>query len=89
LRSSPASIPSAWPIILRAMNSVLVTDAGTEVYEPSAKEYAEYLEARAQALAGMSVAEFKSAYEAGDLDDADPGVSELVALLRIGQNGRP
>ncbi|MGE5282563.1 MAG: hypothetical protein ACM3N0_09650 [Chloroflexota bacterium] len=70
------------------MNSVLVTDAGTEVYEPSAKEYAEYLEARTQALAGMSVAEFRGAYEAGDLDEADPGVSELVALLRIGQNGR-
>lgn len=70
------------------MDSVLVTDAGTEVYEPSVQEYAEYLEARAQALAGMSVAEFKSAYEVGDLDDADPGVSELVALLRIGQNGR-
>lgn len=70
------------------MNSVLVTDAGTEVYEPSAKEYAEYLEARARALAGMSVAEFRGAYGDGDLDDADPGVSELVALLRIGQNGR-
>ncbi len=70
------------------MNSVLTTDAGTKVYEPSAKEYAEYLEERAQALSGMSVAEFKSAYEDHDLDDADPGVSELVGLLRIGQNGR-
>jgi hypothetical protein len=70
------------------MNSVLTTDAGTAVYEPSVKEYAEYLEARAKALSSMFVAEFKSAYEAGDLDDADPGVSELVALLRIGQNGR-
>lgn len=70
------------------MNSVITTDAGTEVYEPSAKEYAAYLEARAKALSGMSVAEFRGAYEAGDLDDADPGVSELVALLRIGQNGR-
>ena len=71
------------------MNSVLVTDAGTEVYEPSVQEYAEYLEARAQALASMSVADFKSAYQDGELDDSDPGVSELVALLRIGQNGRP
>ena len=34
------------------MNNVLVTDVGTEVYEPSAKEFATYLEARAQALAG-------------------------------------
>lgn len=70
------------------MNSVFTTDAGTAVYEPSAKEYAEHLEARAKALSGMSVAEFQGAYEAGDLDDADPGVSELVALLRIGQSGR-
>lgn len=70
------------------MNSVLTTDAGTKVYEPSAKEYAEYLEARARALSGMSAAEFKRVYEAGDADEADPAVSELVALLRIGQNGR-
>jgi hypothetical protein len=70
------------------MNSVLTTDAGTEVYEPSVKEYAEYLEARTRALSGMSVAEFKRAYEAGTADEADPAVSELVALLRIGQNGR-
>lgn len=70
------------------MNSVLTTGAGTKVYEPSAKEYAEYLEARAQSLSGMSVSEFKRAFEGGDVDDTDPGVSELVALLRIGQNGR-
>lgn len=70
------------------MNSVLTTDAGTEVYEPSPREYAEYLEARAWALSGMSVVEFKRAYEAGEVDESDPAVSELVALLRIGQNGR-
>jgi integrase len=34
---------------------------------------------------GMTVAGFMRAYEAGDLDDADPAVSELVGLLRIGQ----
>jgi hypothetical protein len=70
------------------MNSVLTTDAGTAVYEPSAKEYAEYLEAQARALLGTPVAEFKRAYEAGEVDESDPAVSELVALLRIGQNGR-
>lgn len=36
----------------------------------------------------MSVADFKRAYGASELDEADPAVSELVALLRIGQNGR-
>jgi hypothetical protein len=70
------------------MNSVLTTEAGTEVYKPSAKEYAEYLEDQAQALSGMSVADFRRAYETGTVDEADPAVSELVALLRIGQNGR-
>jgi hypothetical protein len=71
-----------------AVNSVLTTDAGTEVYEPSAKEYADYLEARARALSDISVADFKRAYEAGKVDESDPAVSELIALLRIGQNGR-
>ena len=51
------------------MNSVLTTDAGTEVYEPSAKEYAEYLEGQARALSGTSVAEFKRAYEVGTVDE--------------------
>lgn len=37
-----AGVPSDCPIIVWPMNSVLTTDAGTEVYEPSAKEYAEY-----------------------------------------------
>lgn len=64
------------------MDSILTTDAGTKVYKPSAEEYAEYLETRAQVLLGMSVAEFKRAHDAGEVDDADPAASELVALLR-------
>jgi hypothetical protein len=63
------------------MNSILTTDAGTSVYKPSTEEYAEYLETRAQVLSGMSVAEFKRAHDAGEVDDADPAVSELAALL--------
>lgn len=71
------------------MNSVLTTDAGTEIFEPSAQEYADFLEGQARALwGGRSVAEFEGAYEAGELDETDPAVSELIALLRIGQNGR-
>lgn len=71
------------------MNSALTTDAGTKVYEPSAEEYAEYLEGRARALSGTSVREFKRAYGASTVDEADPAVSELVALLRIGRLNRP
>jgi len=35
----------------------------------------------------MTTAEFIRAYGAGELDDADPAVSDLLVLLRIGQNG--
>lgn len=69
------------------MESVLITDVGTRSTSRP-QEYANYLEARAQVLSGMSVAEFECAYEASEVDEADPAVSELVALLRIGQNDR-
>jgi hypothetical protein len=51
------------------------------------KEYDEYLEGEVRRGTGLTVAEFVRAYEAGELDDADPAVSDLVGLLRIGQNG--
>jgi hypothetical protein len=51
------------------------------------EEYADYVERRVQAAVGMAPEEFRRAYLAGELDDADPSVSELVGLLRIGQNG--
>jgi hypothetical protein len=35
----------------------------------------------------MSVAEFRRAYAAGELEDGDVAVDQLVGLLRIGQNG--
>ncbi len=54
---------------------------------PPESEYDAYLEGEVQRGAGLSVAEFVQAYEAGQLDDADPAVSDLVGLLRIGQNG--
>ena len=40
--------------------------------------------ARHKSSPGLSVDEFKRAYEDGELDESDPAVSELVALLRIG-----
>ena len=36
---------------------------------------------------GMSVAEFRRAYAAGELEDGDVAVDQIVGLLRIGQNG--
>ena len=35
----------------------------------------------------MSVEEFIRAYTAGELEEGDVAVDEMVSLLRIGQNG--
>jgi hypothetical protein len=53
----------------------------------SVDEHDAYLEAEVLRGVGLSVDDFKRAYEAGELDDANPAVSDLVGLLRIGQNG--
>jgi hypothetical protein len=66
---------------------VTYTDAGTPVIDLTPEEYAEHLERETQAAIGMSVAEFKRAYAAGELEYGDVAVDELIGLLRIGQNG--
>jgi hypothetical protein len=63
------------------------TPAGTLVVDFTEKEYNAYLEAEVQRGTGLSVSEFVRAYAAGELDDVDPAVGDLVGLLRIGQNG--
>jgi hypothetical protein len=63
------------------------TAAGTPVVDLTSEEYDAYLDTEARRRIGMDAADFLRAYEAGELDDSDPAVSELVALLRIGQNG--
>jgi hypothetical protein len=63
------------------------TSSGTPVVEMTAEEYAAYLEREAREATGLSAAEFRRAYLAGELDEADPAISDLVGLLRIGQNG--
>lgn len=65
------------------------TAAGTPVIDLTSEEYDAYLESEVRRLKGMTVADFVRAYEAGELDDSDPVVSELVGLLRIGQDGHP
>jgi hypothetical protein len=64
------------------------TAAGTPVIERTQEEYEAYLERQVQREIGMSVAAFKRAYAAGELDDGDVAVDYLVSLLRIGQNGQ-
>ncbi len=63
------------------------TAAGTPVVTFTEEEYDAYLQGEVQSGTGLTVAEFVRAYEAGELDDADPAVGDLVGLLRIGQNG--
>jgi hypothetical protein len=65
------------------------TPAGTPVVDLSAEEYDAYLDSEVRRLKGMDAAAFIRAYEAGELDESDPTVTELVGLLRIGQNGHP
>lgn len=68
------------------MNSTFKTTGGTAVFEPTDQEFGDYLERRVQARLHMSVSEFRKAHEAGRLDEADPAVSELASLLRLGHN---
>jgi hypothetical protein len=70
----------------RAM-TVDETPAGTLVVELTGDEYDAYLQEEVRRGTGLTVEQFVRAYQAGDLDGADPAVSDLVSLLRIGQNG--
>jgi hypothetical protein len=69
------------------MNATHVTQAGTAIYEPSAAEFDSLLDELAKARLGMSMAEFQRAYERGELNEASPSVSYLLALLGARTNG--
>ena len=69
------------------MNATHTTEAGTVVYEPTQEEYAAYLDRIVWDAMGRSVADFKQAYEDGELDETNTVVGDLIALLRIGQEG--
>lgn len=62
------------------------TEAGTPVIELDEGEYNAFLEHEVQRASGLSVEEFVRRYEAGELDDSDPDVSDLASLLWLGQN---
>jgi hypothetical protein len=62
------------------------TPGGSPVIKMTEEEYAAYLESEAHRATGLSVEEFRRAYLAGELDEADPSVTDLIGLLRIGQN---
>jgi len=62
------------------------TQAGTPVLEMSADEYRDFLDEEARERLGMSAEEFRHRYIAGELDDSDPDVGMLAALIAVGQN---
>jgi hypothetical protein len=53
------------------------------------KQYESFLEAEiGHWKEGLTLDQFIRDYRAGELDDGDPEVSRLVALIGLGQNGR-
>jgi hypothetical protein len=51
------------------------------------EEYQRFLASEVERGLGMAVDDFIKAYAAGELDDSDPEVARLAALLALGQNG--
>lgn len=63
------------------------TPAGTLVVDLTPEEYDAYLDREVERATGVTATEFVAAYRRGELDDSDPAVSEMLVLLRVGQNG--
>ena len=62
------------------------TAAGTPIVELDEDEYRAFLAREVERGTGLSVEEFVHRYEAGDLDEGDPSVSDLAGLLWLGQS---
>jgi hypothetical protein len=60
----------------------------TELIELTQGDYNAFLGRELEAGVGLDLATFLDRWSNGDLDEADPEVARLVALLGIGQNGR-
>ena len=64
------------------------TEAEHPVVELDEDEYREFLEREVARGTGLSVEEFVRRYEAGDLDEGDPDVSDLASLRVAGATPR-
>lgn len=63
------------------------TQAGTPVLEMSASEYDDFLDRQVRTRLGLAgEAEFRARYLAGEVDDSDPDVGMLAALIAVGQD---
>jgi hypothetical protein len=60
--------------------------AQTEIIDLSPEEYEAFLAREVERGTGLDLATFIHAYGEGELDEADPEVARLVALLALGQN---
>jgi hypothetical protein len=63
------------------------TSEGSAVVEMTRSEYERFLAREVDRSFGVAVDRFIEAYAAGELDDSDPEVARLAALLALGQNG--
>ena len=64
------------------------TSAGGDVLVMDEDEFASFLNAEIlHATPFANVAQFMNALQAGEIDDADPGVSEMLVLIGFGRNG--
>jgi hypothetical protein len=61
--------------------------AETELIELSRGDYEAFLARELKAGVGLDLATFLKRYADGKLDEADPEVARLAALLGVGQNG--
>jgi hypothetical protein len=63
--------------------------ATAEVISLSKDQYEAFLDAEIQRWTErMTLAEFIAAYRSNELDESDPQVARLAALVGLGQNGR-
>lgn len=67
--------------------NVSETSAGTPVVERTIEEYEAYVAREVRRYSGLSPDEFRRAFLAEELDESAPYISDMVGLLRIGQNG--
>lgn len=63
------------------------TSAGTRVLEMSEEEYSAYLESEVRASVGMTIEEFTTAADRGEIDWDEPDAFYVAGLLGVGQNG--
>ena len=63
------------------------TTAGTPVLDMTEPEFHAFLEGEVHASLGLSIDEFTTRVQAGEVDWGDPDVFYVAGILGFGQNG--